>query len=104
MMRRVDTRPRDPQASRPGFGPRTGVADSNADVLLVVRNPAARGREPSVAGRGFEPLKAMPSDLQSDSFGHSDNLPCAARSEGNSQKDYRTPSGPCAPAGTGRYS
>lgn len=29
-----------------------------------------------VAGQGFEPRKATPSDLQSDSFGRSDNLPC----------------------------
>ena len=40
-----------------------------------------------VAGRGFEPLKAMPSDLQSDSFGHSDNLPSL---QGSSQKGYLT--------------
>jgi chloramphenicol-sensitive protein RarD len=30
-----------------------------------------------VAGEGFEPTKAMPSDLQSDPFGRSGNLPCS---------------------------
>ena len=37
------------------------------------------GSEPEeVVGRaGFEPAKALPSDLQSDSFSHSDNLPAA---------------------------
>ena len=31
----------------------------------------------SMEGEGFEPSKAMPSDLQSDPFGHSGNPPAA---------------------------
>ena len=36
----------------------------------------ARGRRRHVAGEGFEPSKAKPTDLQSAPIGRSGNLPC----------------------------
>lgn len=48
-----------------------------------VRNPTISRKVPDlsflVADTGFEPVKALPADLQSAPFGHSGNLPWPAK-------------------------
>ena len=44
-----------------------------------------------VAGTGFEPVKALPSDLQSDPFGHSGIPPCAVAGARSSEAPALVP-------------
>ncbi len=73
-------------AGRPGPGRRKGHPSG---VALPVR----------VAGEGFEPSKAKPTDLQSAPIGHSGNLPCC--SQKNTQA-ARSPRGEVAVSGDER--
>ena len=76
--------------------------------LAGARAPWALPREEGVVGRtGFEPVKAVPSDLQSDPFGRSGISPCGSGSGDRSWRNARHSrrlawSGRrCTPAGAG---
>lgn len=74
---RADARQRGPGVSRPCFRERqwTAAGAGNAKRPGDQCSCWSPGRFPSVAGQGFEPWKAKPTDLQSAPIGRSGNLP-----------------------------
>ena len=55
------------------------ISSPTAEAIPEPENDITTSLEETVAGEGFEPPKHEASDLQSDPFGRSGNLPCAEK-------------------------
>ena len=60
-----------------------------------------QGQPEDVAGRGFEPLKAVPADLQSAPFGRSGNPPEIVRPRPDDENDTQSRKSPATRIGVG---